>query len=82
MYTTVDQQIQSRFNKPTNNKIFELLVIVVILISALVIGVKSFYIPVWLNNSLNFLDVGITVFFLEELLVRFFDENDKRNFSS
>ena len=76
MYKT----IKMKMNSLKNNKIFELLVVSVIIISALEIGAKTFQLP---DNAVSFtdiLDVLITVFFLFELTIRFIGDDDKRSF--
>jgi len=52
------------------NKLFQASIIVVILVSALVIGVHTYEVrPAWMN-VLAVLDTGVTLFFLFEILVR------------
>jgi len=56
------------------NKIFEFFVIAVILISALVIGAKTYDFPEWALDAIGILDLSITVFFLFELSIRMLAE--------
>lgn len=67
-------------NALKNNKIFELIVISVIIISALEIGAKTFQLTDSAVSLAEILDVFITVFFLFELTIRFIGDDDKRSF--
>lgn len=72
--------IKMNLNTLKNNKIFELIVVSVIIISALEIGAKTFQLPDSAISITNALDIFITVFFLFELTVRFIADDDKKNF--
>lgn len=74
------QAIKMNLNDLKNNKIFELLVVSVIIISALEIGAKTFQLPDSAVSLTDILDVFITVFFLFELTIRFIADDDKRSF--
>ncbi|MCM2678275.1 ion transporter [Echinimonas agarilytica] len=74
------QTLQNKFDQLRSNKVFELLVIGVIIVSALIIGVKTFEVPDWFNSALNILDWAITLFFLTEITIRFIGEPRKRDF--
>ncbi|MBD1387982.1 ion transporter [Neiella sp. HB171785] len=78
--TTHFDSIQSKFDRLRKNKLFELLVIAVIIFSALMIGVKTFEIPSWLHTGLSVLDWAVTIFFLVEISIRFIGEPRKRDF--
>ncbi|MBW8189969.1 ion transporter [Neiella marina] len=78
--TTIFDTVQHRFERLRSNKLFELIVIAVIIFSALVIGVKTFDVPEWLLSSLNVLDWAVTIFFLLEISIRFIGEPRKRDF--
>lgn len=71
---------QARFERLRSNKLFELLVISIILVSALVIGVKTYPLPPLANQLIIVLDWGITLFFLAEISVRFLGESHKNRF--
>ncbi|KEQ13141.1 ion transporter [Endozoicomonas numazuensis] len=75
-----NSDLQARFNAIRSNKIFELFVVSIIIFSALVIGAKTYNLPPYLQSTINVLDVGITLFFLIEIFVRFFGEENKKNF--
>ncbi|GAB56706.1 voltage-gated sodium channel [Glaciecola punicea ACAM 611] len=72
--------IQTAFLKLRSNKIFELVVVAVIIISALEIGAKTYDLSDAAIFILEYLDVFITIFFLCEILVRFIGEEEKKNF--
>jgi voltage-gated sodium channel len=65
-----------------SNKIFETFVILVIVISALMIGAKTYPIPYEVAQVLRLLDLGITVFFLVEILIRMAAEKNLKSFFS
>lgn len=72
--------LQGRFFRLRNNKIFELFVISVIICSALMIGVNTYEIPSSIMSILKVLDWMITVIFLVEIVIRFVGEPDKKRF--
>lgn len=76
MYKT----IQSKLLALRNNRIFELFVVAVIIISALEIGAKTYDLPGTAISITQFLDVFITLFFLFEIIIRFIAEPDKKRF--
>lgn len=63
-----------------NNKVFELFVVGVIIISALEIGAKTYDLPPIASVITRYLDLFITLFFLFEISVRFISEPDKKRF--
>lgn len=71
---------QSRLEALRSNKIFEGVVIAIIVISALVIGAKTYEETSRFEQWLMYLDVGVTVFFLVEILIRMAAERDLRSF--
>jgi voltage-gated sodium channel len=72
--------LQARFERLRSNKLFETVVIAIILLSALVIGVKTYPLSPLLTQTIVFLDWGITLFFLAEITVRFLGESNRRDF--
>jgi len=74
------EKLQSHFFMLRSNRLFELFVVAIILFSALVIGAKTYDIPQHVLQVVSWLDVGITLFFLVELSVRFIGEPEKRRF--
>ena len=76
----LSSRLQSHFHGIRSNKLFELFVVSVILLSALVIGAKTYAMPPGLISFIGFLDIGITIFFLIEISVRFAGDPNKRRF--
>ncbi len=71
---------RSRFVAIRSNKLFELLVISIIILSALTIGARTYDIDERWMRILMFFDVGVTVFFLIEILIRMAAEKRLRDF--
>ena len=71
---------QKRLKNIRSNKLFELLVIAVIIFSALVIGVKTYEISDTLATVIRVLDWAITLFFMTEITIRFLAEENKKDF--
>ncbi|MFC4259288.1 ion transporter [Marinobacter lacisalsi] len=63
-----------------SSKIFQGLVIAIIILSALTIGAKTYELPPLVESSLTVMDNAITVFFLIEILFRFAASPDKKRF--
>ena len=80
MSSATTDQWQERFDRLRSNKAFELLVITIIIVSALLIGAKTYELPPLVQRSVIFLDWGITLFFLAEITVRFLGEPEKKRF--
>jgi voltage-gated sodium channel len=76
----LSSRLQSHFDRIRSNKLFELFVVSVILLSALVIGAKTYSMPPELISFIGFLDIGITIFFLIEISIRFAGDPNKRRF--
>ncbi|WP_039960717.1 ion transporter, partial [endosymbiont of Riftia pachyptila] len=74
--------LQNRFISIRENKGFETFVILVILISAMVIGAKTYAIPPTLSSVFAILDIGITLFFLLEISIRIIAEQSLKRFFS
>ena len=68
------------FLKIRNSSIFNAIVIAVILASAFYSGVPTYDLPDDYEATLNFLDYGITIFFLVEILIRLMSEKPFYNF--
>jgi voltage-gated sodium channel len=67
-------------NTLNNNKIFQLFIVAVIVISALMIGVKTYDVdPVYLR-AVEYIDTAITYLFLFEIIVRFIAEGHGLSF--
>ncbi|MBN7795307.1 ion transporter [Parahaliea mediterranea] len=80
MTTLNSRQWQGRFERLRSNKLFEMVVVSIILLSALVIGVKTYALPETVTQVIIALDWAITVFFLVEITVRLLAEPDKKRF--
>lgn len=74
--------IQDYSRQLKNNKIFELFVITIIVLSALLIGAKTYPIPDYALGALKVMDWLITAIFLFEIVVRFVADEDKKRFFS
>ncbi len=74
--------IQARFAALRENKLFEAVVVFVIVFSALLIGAKTYDIDPEVLHALHALDWAITLFFLAEITVRFIAEGSVRRFFS
>ena len=71
---------QQRLIQLKSNRLFEALVITIIILSALLIGARTYQIdPTW-NKILTVLDYSVTLFFLVEISIRFWAEENKRAF--
>lgn len=71
---------QHLFKKVDQSKIFQGVVISVIVISALLIGAKTHNLPDELISILAVLDISITVFFAIEITIRFLAYDNKKHF--
>ncbi len=74
------QSIKAQLATFKDNKIFELSVVTVIIISALEIGAKTFQLSATAYSFTSILDSFITLFFLFELSIRFIADEDKKSF--
>jgi voltage-gated sodium channel len=75
-------ELQQRFLALRSNKAFEFFVISVIILSALLIGAKTYSIPQVALDVFIVLDVAITLFFLAEIIVRMIADGSLRRFFS
>ncbi|WP_346798979.1 ion transporter [Halomonas sp. Bachu 37] len=71
---------QSRFERLRSNKLFETVVIAIIIVSALVIGAKTYEETSRFEQWLIYLDIAVTVFFLVEILIRMAAERNLARF--
>lgn len=74
------QKIQNVSLRIRNNKIFELFVVSIIILSALLIGAKTYQIPDGVMQLVTWLDLIITLIFLFEITIRFIAEENKWRF--
>ena len=63
--------IQDQLHKIDSSRIFQWLIITVIIISALLVGAKTHNLPAQALTILEYLDLGVTVFLLLSLLFAF-----------
>lgn len=71
---------KARFIAIRSNKLFETVVIAIIILSAMMIGASTYDIdPSWLS-ALKFFDIAVTAFFLVELLIRMAAEERFKDF--
>ena len=68
------KSLKSTLASINNNKLFQLFIISVIIISALLIGVKTYDIDPIYIQFLTYIDNAITILFLFEIIVRFIAE--------
>lgn len=80
MEMTRFQQVQQRSQALRDNKLFEWFVVSIIILSAIVIGAKTYDIPQSILNMIVVLDFTITVIFLVEITIRFIAEPQKKRF--
>ena len=73
-------ELQNKFERIRANKWFEAFVISVIVISALLVGAKTYELPTGMSSITLFLDWFISAFFLTEITIRFLAEKKKRYF--
>ncbi len=80
---TIDSSaLQQRFVSIRENKTFETFVIAVIIISALVIGAKTYTINAQVDLLFKILDITITLFFLSEIIIRMIADHSLKKFFS
>ncbi len=73
-------RVQKRLKKIDSSKLFQGVVIAVILLSALLIGVKTHNLSENTMAILTLLDFGVTVFFVIEIIIRFLASPNKKQF--
>ncbi|MCG6658674.1 ion transporter [Halomonas campisalis] len=71
---------RDRLERLRANKLFESVVIAIIILSALLIGAKTYEETTRFEQVLRVFDVGVTVFFLVEILIRMAAERRLRDF--
>ena len=78
-YMTITQ-LKDVLNRLNNNRIFQFIIISVIIFSALMIGVKTYDIDPSYLKIITFIDIAITYLFLFEIIVRFIAEGHSLSF--
>ncbi|BBP43347.1 ion transporter [Thiosulfativibrio zosterae] len=74
------QSFQMQFQQLRDNKLFEMIVISIIILSSLLIGLKTYPLHPNLEQFLVFMDTAVTLFFLVEILIRMAAEDRVLNF--
>jgi voltage-gated sodium channel len=72
--------LQRKFTDLRSHKVFELVVVFVIIGSALVVGAKTYELPTGAQLLMGWLDHLITLFFVTELTIRYMGEENKKAF--
>lgn len=75
-------QLQKQFQRIDKSKLFQSFVIAVIVVSALTVGAHTYSLPPTVETVLNWMDIGITAFFLIELVIRFIASKGIKDFFS
>lgn len=75
-------QLQELFQRIDKSKIFQSFVIAVIVISALTVGAHTYSLHPTAELALHWMDIGITVFFLIELVIRYIASKGIKDFFS
>lgn len=73
-------EFQFKFQHIRDNKLFELFVISVIILSSLMIGLKTYDLPSGVMTFLWVMDYAVTIFFLIEILIRMAAEDRLADF--
>lgn len=73
-------QLQQTFKKVDQSKVFQSFVIAVIVISALTVGAHTYSLNPTIEFILEWLDKGVTFFFLVELIIRYIATNNFKHF--
>ena len=68
------------FSKIKDNRIFQFCVVSIIILNAVLIGATTYKLDPLFLKIINYLDSGITVFFVVEILIRFIGEQKKSDF--
>ena len=71
---------QAKLDRLRSHRAFEAFIIIIIIASALLVGVKTYPIPEWMILVIDGLDLLITLIFVVEISVRFLGESRKQDF--
>mgnify|MGYP005990325303 CR=1 FL=1 len=75
-------QLQELFQRIDKSKLFQSFVIAVIVVSALTVGAHTYSLHPTAELFLHWMDIGITVFFLIELVIRYIASKGIKDFFS
>ena len=70
----------SFFTNLKDNRLFQLSVVIIIILNAVLIGATTYKLDPLFLEIIHFLDYGITIFFVVEILIRFIGEQKKSDF--
>lgn len=73
-------KFQQKLKRIDSSKLFQGIVIAVIILSALLIGAKTHNLPEGALKLLAILDLGVTVFFVIEIVIRYLAHPNKKRF--
>lgn len=65
------QELQEASQRLRDNRLFEWFIVSIIVLSALLIGARTYPIPGEVVSVIKWLDVAITLLFLFEIIIRF-----------
>ena len=68
------------FSRIKDNRIFQFSVVSIIILNAVLIGATTYELDPLFLEIIHFLDYGITIFFVVEILIRFIGEQKKSDF--
>lgn len=80
MKSNIVFKAQRRLKAVDSSKVFQGIVIAVIIISALLVGAKTHNLPEQVITALAIMDLGVTVFFVVEIVIRFLADPKKKQF--
>ena len=72
--------IQKQIKLIKSSKIFQNIVTIVIIFSSLLVGASTYNVDGSLTVIINILDYAVTIFFIIEILIRFFSVSKKQDF--
>lgn len=72
--------LQESLHKLNNNKYFQIFTVVIIILAALSIGANTYELPSSVNTAIYWLDQFILLFFLVEIVIKFFSYKNKLAF--
>ena len=72
--------MNSALYKIKESRIFQFIVISIIILNAITIGVNTYDLSDLTKKLINYLDYSITVFFVIEIIIRFIGEPNKKDF--
>lgn len=74
------QSVAAKLKRVESSRLFQIVVIGIIILSAITIGAKTYDLPPLFSQALSVMDYAITYFFLAEILFRFAVCENKRFF--